>query len=69
MLLWRTRLFQEEGLNEKKALKFLLGFIALIAYELFLDGTGIGIKQRWSKLKEWSQRGDIKERLDNETME
>ena len=52
-----------------KALKFLLGFIALVAYGLFLDGSGIGIKQRWSKLKEWSQRGDIKERLDNETME
>ena len=27
-----------------KALKFLLGFIALIAYELFLDGSGIGMK-------------------------
>ena len=39
-----------------KALKFLLGFIALIAYELFLDGSGIGMKQRWSKLKEWSQK-------------
>ena len=52
-----------------KALKFLLGFIALIAYELFLDGSGIGINQRCSNLKEWSQRGDIKERLDNESME
>ena len=39
-----------------KALKFLLGFIALIAYELFLDGAGIGMKPRWSKLKEWSQK-------------
>ena len=52
-----------------KALKFLLGFIALIAYEFFLDGLGSGIKQRWSKLKEWSQRGDIEEWRDNETME
>ena len=52
-----------------KALKFLLGFIALVAYELFLDGSGIGMKRSWCKLKEWSQRGDIKERLDNETME
>lgn len=40
----------------KKTLKFLLGFIALIAYELFLDGSRIGMKQRWSKLKEWSQK-------------
>ena len=40
----------------KKALKFLLGCIALIAYELFLDGSGIGMKQRWSKLKKWSQK-------------
>ena len=39
-----------------KALKFKLGFIAMIAYELFLDGSGIGMKQRWSKLKEWSQK-------------
>lgn len=31
----------------KKALKFLLGFIALIVYELFLDESGIGMKQRW----------------------
>lgn len=40
----------------KKTLKILLGFIALIAYELFLDESGIGMKQRWSKLKEWSQK-------------
>ena len=40
----------------KKAWKFLIGFIALIAYELFLDGSGIGMKQRWSKLKAWSQK-------------
>ena len=39
-----------------KALKFLLGFIALIAYELFLDGSGIRMKQRWSRLKECSQK-------------
>ena len=39
-----------------KASKFLLGFIALIAYELFLGGSGIGMKQRRSKLKEWSQK-------------
>ena len=39
-----------------KASKSLLGFIALIAYELFLDGSGVGMKQRWSKLKEWSQK-------------
>lgn len=39
-----------------KASKFLLGFITLIAYELFLDGSGIGMKQRRSKLKEWSQK-------------
>ena len=40
----------------KAALKLLLGFIALTAYELFLDGSGIGMKQRWSKLKEWSKK-------------
>ena len=53
----------------KKAWKFLLGFIALAAYELFLDGSGVGMKRRWSRLREWAQRGDIKERRDNETME
>ena len=40
----------------KKSLKFLLGSIALIAYELFLDGSGIGMKQHWNKLKEWYQK-------------
>ena len=33
-----------------------MGFIAPIAYELFLDGSGIGMKRRWSKPKEWPQK-------------
>ena len=40
-----------------KALKFLLGFIALIAYGIFLDRSGIGMERCWSKMKEWSQKG------------
>lgn len=40
----------------KKALKFLLGLIALMAYELFLDGSGIGMKRRWNRLKAWAQK-------------
>lgn len=40
----------------KRTLKLLLGTIALIAYELLLDGSGIGIKQRWYKTKKWAQR-------------
>ena len=38
----------------KRALKRLLGCIGLIAYELLLDGSGVGIKQRWEKIRAWA---------------
>ena len=40
----------------KIVLKLLFGTIALIAYEFLLDGTGIGMKQRWAQIKKWAQR-------------
>lgn len=40
----------------KRALKLLLGAVVLIAYELLLDGSGIGIKQRWAQIKKRAQQ-------------
>lgn len=40
----------------KRALKCLVGAAALLAYELLLDGSGIGIKQRWAQIKKWAQQ-------------
>lgn len=35
----------------KSFLKFFIGIDILTLYELFLDGSGIGMKERWNKLK------------------
>ena len=43
-----------------KALKFLLGFIALIAYELFLDRSGIdkaALEQAEGMVTAWRYKG------------
>lgn len=47
----------------KKVLKLLLGTIVLIAYEFMIDGSGVGIKQRWSKIKKWASDTSGKGRL------
>lgn len=38
----------------KWATKFFIGIVLLALYELLLDGSGVGGKERWNKLKEWS---------------
>lgn len=39
----------------KWTVRFLIGIIFLAAYELLLDGSGVGMKQRWNKLKDWAR--------------
>lgn len=33
----------------------VIGVTLLTLYELLLDGSGIGMKERWNKLKDWSE--------------
>ena len=40
----------------KRASRLLLGVALLALYELLLDGSGVGIKERWNKLKGWSEK-------------
>ena len=40
----------------KRAIKLLIGSAALALYELLLDGSGVGMKERWSKLKVWANK-------------
>ena len=37
-------------------LRIFLGIVLLCAYELFLDGSGVGMKQRWNRLKAWAEK-------------
>lgn len=41
----------------KRALKIILGAAGLLAYELLLDRSGVGMKARWAKFKAWAGRG------------
>lgn len=41
----------------KRALKNVLGVAGLLAYELLLDGSGVGMKARWAKVKAWAGYG------------
>lgn len=40
----------------KRVWKLLLGAVALLMYELLLDGSGVGMKQRWAKIEKWAKR-------------
>ena len=41
-------------MKPKQAIKLLLGVTLLALYELLLDGSGVGMKERWNKLKGWA---------------
>ena len=43
-------------MKPKRAIRRLPGAALLALYELFLDGSGVGMKERWSRLKDWSER-------------
>jgi len=36
--------------------KLCVAALVLLAYELICDGSGIGIKERWEKMKVWAER-------------
>ena len=40
----------------KRAVRLLTGMVLLALYELLLDGSGVGMKERWNKLNEWSDK-------------
>ena len=39
----------------KKTLKLMLGAVALLVFELLMDGSGVGMKERWEKMKAWAK--------------
>ena len=43
-------------MKPKQVIKLLLGVTLLALYELLLDGSGVGMKERWNKLKGWAKR-------------
>lgn len=38
------------------ALRLALGSLLLAAYELLLDGSGVGLRQRLSRLTRWAKK-------------
>ena len=40
----------------KRATGLLIGAVLLALYELLLDGSGVGMKERWNNLKGWSDK-------------
>ena len=40
----------------KQAVKPLSGIVLPALYELLLDGSGVGTRQRWHKLKGWASK-------------
>ena len=38
----------------KRALKFFDSAVLLV-YKLLLDGSGVGMKERWEKMKAWAK--------------
>ena len=43
-------------MKPKRATKLLFGVALLVLYELLLDGSGIGMKERWNRLKGWADK-------------
>ena len=43
-------------MKPKRTIRLLIGVALLALYELLLDGSGVGMKERWNKMKGWSER-------------
>ena len=43
-------------MNPKRTFRLFAGAVLLTLYELFPDGSGIGMKERWNKLKGWADK-------------
>ena len=39
----------------KKTSELMLGAVALLVFELLMDGSGVGMKERWEKMKAWAK--------------
>lgn len=38
-------------MKPKRVIRLLTGVVLLVLYELLLDGSGVGMKERWKKLQ------------------
>ena len=43
-------------MKPKRTSKILTGTVLLALYELFPDGSGVEIRERWNKLKGWADK-------------
>ena len=43
-------------MKPKRMIRLLIGVVLLALYELLLDGSGVGMKKRWNRLKDWAER-------------
>ena len=43
-------------MKPKRTIRLLISVALLALYELLLDGSGVGMKERWNKMKGWSER-------------
>ena len=43
-------------MKPKRAFRLLIGVVLLTLYELLLDGSGVGMRERWNRLKGWSEK-------------
>ena len=43
-------------MKPKRAIRLLNGVVLLTLYELLLDGSGVGMKERWDRLKGWAEK-------------
>ena len=43
-------------MRPKRAIRLLVGVVLLALYELLPDGSGVGMKERWNKLKGWAEK-------------
>ena len=43
-------------MKPKRAIKLLISVALLALYELFMDGSGVGMRERWSKLEGWADK-------------
>lgn len=43
-------------MKPKRAIRLLISVVLLALYGLLPDGFGVGMKERWNKLKGWANK-------------
>ena len=43
-------------MKPKRAIRLLFGIVLLALYGLLLGGSGVGMRERWNRLKGWADK-------------